>query len=210
MARTLPATFFSRDPRRVARELLGKLLVRRRGRKWLAGRIVEVEAYLGSGDAAAHTAAGITTRNRVLFGPPGRAYVYFIYGNHYCLNVACQPEGTAGCVLIRAVEPVEGVAEMARARGLRPAALAEGPPSLLLLRQLISGPGRLCEAFRITRARDNGRNLTSPGSELRLADDGGRPRRILVTPRIGIRKDAAKRLRFVIADNPFVSRTLIQ
>jgi len=201
VARTLPATFFARDPRRVARELLGKLLVRRRGKKLLLGRIVEVEAYLGTGDAAAHAAAGITARNRVLFGPPGHAYVYFIYGNHYCLNVSCQPAGAAGCVLIRALEPLAGVAEMARARGLRlPAASAP------VLRQLTSGPGRLCEAFGITRARNNGRSLTSPDSSLRLADDGYRPRRIVKTARIGIRKDAAKRLRFVIAGNPYASR----
>lgn len=206
MARVLPAAFFARDPRRVARELLGKLLVRKRGRKRLAGRIVEVEAYLGSGDAAAHAVAGITARNRVLFGPPGRAYIYFIYGNHYCLNVTCQPEGTAGCVLIRALEPV------APARGLHlpVAAALAGPASLRILRQLTSGPGRLCEAFGITRARDNGRNLTSRASGLWLASDGYRPQRIVATTRIGIRKAADKRLRFVIAGNPFVSRTLIQ
>ena len=197
MARTLLPAFFARDPRRVARDLLGKLLVRQSGRKLLVGRIVEVEAYLGTGDAAAHAASGITARNRVLFGPPGRAYVYFIYGNHYCLNVSCQPEGEAGCVLIRALEPVEGLEQMARARGLRlPNALTPA------LRRLTSGPGRLCEAFGITRARDNGRELTSRSSTLRLADDGFRPRRILATPRIGIRKDASKRLRFVITGNP--------
>jgi DNA-3-methyladenine glycosylase len=196
-------TFFARDPRRVARELLGKLLVRRRGKKLLVGRIVEVEAYLGTGDAAAHAAAGITARNRVLFGPPGHAYVYFIYGNHYCLNVSCQPAGIAGCVLIRALEPLAGVAEMARARGLK-LRVASTPA----LRQLTSGPGRLCEAFGITRARDNGRSLESPDSSLHLADDGYRPRRIVASARIGIRKDAAKRLRFVIAGNPFVTRVI--
>lgn len=203
MARTLLAAFFARDPRRVARDLLGKLLLRRRGKKRMAGRIVEVEAYLGSGDAAAHAAAGLTARNRVLFGPPGRAYVYFIYGNHYCLNVSCQPAGEAGCVLIRALEPVAGVAEMARARGLR---LPKGAPiSQTSLRQLTSGPGRLCEAFGITRARDNGRNLTTRASRLWLADDGYLPKRILATPRIGIRKAAGKRLRFVIAGSPYLS-----
>ncbi|MGH8701804.1 MAG: DNA-3-methyladenine glycosylase [Burkholderiales bacterium] len=206
MARTLPAAFFARDPRRVARDLLGKLLVRRRGRKRIVGRIVEVEAYLGSGDAAAHAAAGITARNRVLFGPPGHAYIYFIYGNHYCLNVSCQPGGQAGCVLVRALEPLEGLAQMARARGLRlPDAALDGPASPRLLRQLTSGPGRLCEAFGITRARDNGRDLTSPASSLHLAGDGYHPLRILTTARIGIRKAADRRLRFVIAGNPFVS-----
>ncbi len=206
MARTLPAAFFARDPRRVAPDLLGKLLLRQRGKKRLAGRIVEVEAYLGSGDAAAHAAAGPTARNRVLFGPPGRAYVYFIYGNHYCLNVSCQPAGEAGCVLIRALEPVAGVAEMARARGLSLPARTSGPALSRWLRQLTSGPGRLCEAFGITRPRDNGRNLTTRTSRLWLADDGYLPQRILATPRIGIRRAAGKRLRFVIADNPFASR----
>lgn len=201
MARTLPLAFFARDPRRVARDLLGKLLVRRRGKKLLVGRIVEAEAYLGSGDAAAHAASGITARNRVLFGPPGRAYVYFIYGNHYCLNVSCQPAGEAGCVLIRALEPVEGLRQMARARGFRlPGA------STSTLRQLTSGPGRLSQAFGITRAHDNGRNLTLPGSDLRLADDGYRASHIVATPRIGIRKDPGKCLRYLIAGNPFVSK----
>src|SRR4051795_8513542 len=120
--RILPQKFYARDPRIVARELLGKILVRtlsgRAGTKRLAGRIVEVEVYLGEGDLAAHSAAGKTARNEVLFGPPGHAYVYFIYGNHYCLNVSCEREGTAGSVLTRAREPVEGIRAMAKARGL--------------------------------------------------------------------------------------------
>src|ERR1035438_8989813 len=114
----LSPAFFNRDPRKVARDLLGKVLVRKVGRKKLAGRIVETEAYLCAGDAAAHSAAGKTLRNAVLFGPPGFAYVYFIYGNHYCLNVSCLPEGDAGCVLLRAMEPVFGRPAMARARRL--------------------------------------------------------------------------------------------
>ena len=114
----LKANFFNRDPRRVARALLGKLLVRITPRGILAGRIVETEAYLGKGDAAAHAAAGRTPRNSVLFGPPGHAYVYFIYGNHYCLNVSCLPDGVPGCVLVRALEPVAGIKQMAKARGI--------------------------------------------------------------------------------------------
>ena len=106
----LRRAFFNRDPRIVSRELLGKLVVRREGRKQLAGRIVEVEAYLGAGDLAAHAAAGHTARNAVLWGPPGHAYVYFIYGVHYCLNISCLPAGEAGCVLIRALEPVSWLA----------------------------------------------------------------------------------------------------
>src|SRR5262245_58606058 len=98
--RLLPRSFFNRDPRVVSRALLGKLVVRRQGRTLLTGRIVEVEAYLGTDDRAAHAAAGRTARNAVLFGPPGHAYVYFIYGVHYCLNISCLPDGVPGCVLI--------------------------------------------------------------------------------------------------------------
>jgi DNA-3-methyladenine glycosylase len=181
----------------VARALLGKLLVRR-GRTLRAGRIVEVEVYLAEKDPAAHAFRGPTLRNRVLFGPPGHAYVYFIYGNHYCLNVSCLPPGEAGSVLVRALEPVAGLREMARARGLR------GPSSTTReLRRLASGPGRLCQALGVTRARDNGKDFT--GSDLEIADDGFRPRKIAVTPRIGIRKAARRPLRYLVAGNPFVS-----
>ena len=117
-ATLLKAGFFNRDPRRVARALLGKLLVRKTPSGILAGRIVETEAYLGQDDAAAHTAAGRTARNSVLFGPPGHAYVYFIYGNYYCLNASCLPDGAPGGVLFRALEPVTGIEQMAEARGV--------------------------------------------------------------------------------------------
>jgi DNA-3-methyladenine glycosylase len=139
----LPERFYDRDPRRVSRQLLGKVLVRREGRTFLTARIVEVEAYLGSEDLAAHAAVGRTARNDVLFGPPGRAYVYFIYGNHYCLNVSCLPDGTAGGILFRAAEPLRGIEEMALAREI----IVKGPRDLRLL---TSGPGRLAEAFGIT------------------------------------------------------------
>jgi DNA-3-methyladenine glycosylase len=182
----------------VARELLGKVLVRRSEMQHLAGRIVETEAYLGENDPAAHAAAGNTARTSVLFGPPGHAYVYFIYGNHYCLNVSCEREGKAGGVLIRALEPMWGMEEMAKARHVQLLV-----PSDCV--RLTSGPGRLAEAFGITRARDNSCDLTTRDSSLWIADDGCRPGRIRVTPRIGITKAADHPLRFVIADNPFVS-----
>ncbi|MGH9670521.1 MAG: DNA-3-methyladenine glycosylase [Terriglobales bacterium] len=203
--RPLPRRFFARDPRRGARELLGKLLIRRKGKKRLAGRIVEVEAYLGEGDPAAHAAAGLTARNRVLFGPPGHAYVYFIYGNHFCLNVSCQPEGEAGCVLIRALEPLTGLHEMARACRLPTAAQRHLESSVVASRKLTTGPGRLCQALAITRARDNGKDLTSPRSGLWIAADGFRPRRVARTPRIGIKKAAGEKLRYIIAGSEFVS-----
>lgn len=195
----LPPEFFDRDPQVVAREILGKLLVRRQAGKLLAGRIVEVEAYLGEDDPAAHAAAGRTSRNSVLFGPPGRAYVYFIYGNHYCLNVSCLPDGVPGCVLIRALEPVIGVDKMARSRGI----ILQSPADL---RTLTSGPGRLAEAFGITRARDNGKDLTSRVSDLCIVQGDYRPARVITTERIGITKAAERPLRFLVAENGFVSR----
>jgi DNA-3-methyladenine glycosylase len=194
----LEREFFNRDSRIVGRELLGKLLVRREGRKKLAGRLVEVEAYLGKDDPAAHSFGGPTPRNMVMFGPPGFAYVYFIYGNHYCLNVSCQPEGNAAAVLFRALEPLAGIEQMALARDLT----VVSPRDLPLL---TSGPGRMAEAFGVTRVRDNGKDLTSTRSDLWLADDGFVPERILVTKRIGITKAADKPWRYVIAGNPFVS-----
>ena len=195
----LPTFFYDRDPRLVGRELLGKLLVRRTKRGPIGGRIVETEAYLGRDDAAAHSAAGRTPRNAVLFGPPGHAYVYFIYGNHYCLNVSCLPEGDAGCVLIRALEPLYGIALMARRRGMSAA-----PNRTAGLKLLTSGPGRLCEALAITRPADNGKDVTG-STDLIIADDAYRPSRVVATPRIGITKAAADELRFIVADNPFVS-----
>lgn len=199
LRRPLPREFYDRDLRRISRELLGKVLVRREGRRVRTARIVEVEAYLGVDDPAAHSFSGRTARNAVLFGPPGNAYVYFIYGNHYCLNVSCLPDGVAGGILFRALEPLAGIEEMALARGLSVTV------ALRDLRQLTSGPGRLAEAFAITRERDNGKDLTSARSDLFIADDGYRVRRILTTPRIGITKAAELPLRYVIAGNEFVS-----
>src|ERR1039457_105313 len=160
----LSRDFFARDAITVGRELLGKLLIRREGRKLLAGRIVEDEAYLGAADSAAHAYAGRTPRNEVLFGPPGHAYVYFIYGNHYCTNVSCMPEGDAGCVLLRALEPVWGLEEMVEARGLE---LSEASPTSQL-RLVSSGPGRMSEALGISRARANGKDLNSRQTGLDL------------------------------------------
>jgi len=200
----LTAEFFNRDPRRVARALLGKLLVRKTPRGVLAGRIVETEAYLGQGDAAAHSAAGRTARNSVLFGPPGHAYVYFIYGNHYCLNVSCLPDGVPGGVLFRALKPVAGIEQMVQARGIELAKEAE-LKRISLLKKISSGPGRMSEALGITRERDNGKSLVSARSDLRIVDDGYHVRRVTVTPRIGIVKSAEQPLRYFIAGNPFVS-----
>jgi DNA-3-methyladenine glycosylase len=196
--RSLPRAFFARNPRRVARELLGRVLVRDTGKEFLAARIVEVEAYLGENDPAAHSAAGKTARNSVLFGPPGYAYVYFIYGNHYCLNVSCEREGKAGGVLFRAVEPLRGIEKMAQARKIE----VRAPRDLI---RLTSGPGRMAEAFGITRARDNGCDLTSASSGLWIGNDAFHSGKIQITPRIGIRKAADLPLRYILAGNVFVS-----
>ena len=173
----LPRSFYLRSPEVVARALLGKLITHRLHGEQLTGRITEIEAYLGLTDPASHAFAGKTPRNAVLFGPPGFAYVYFIYGMHYCLNFSCQRDGTPGGVLIRALQPIAGVDTMARLRGLPTAA----KPSLLT-----SGPGRLCQALGITRANTNGLDVTQPASPLQVSDDGFRPASIATTPRIGI------------------------
>ena len=197
----LTRKFFNRDAITVARALLGKLLIRREGRKLLAWRIVEDEAYLGALDPAAHAYNGRTARNAVLFGPPGHAYVYFIYGNHYCTNVSCTPEGDGGGVLLRAMEPVLGRTEMAKLRGV----VLSDPSRTSQLRLISSGPGRMSEALGITRERDNGKDLTDARSDLWLADDGYRAERIATSKRIGIKKAIDEPLRFVIAGNAFVS-----
>ncbi|GAC1646959.1 MAG: DNA-3-methyladenine glycosylase [Acidobacteriaceae bacterium] len=196
----LPRAFYERDPIVVAQELLGKSIIRRDQGALRSGIIVETEAYLAGEDPAAHAYRGMTERNRVLFGPAGHAYVYFIYGVHYCLNFACLLEGEAGCVLIRALEPVDGVAAMQHARGL------------IDTQRLTNGPGKLCRALDITRERDNGKDLCSPSSDLLVTDTrAANPFEIGVTPRIGINpKNEALDwpLRFVVKGSSSLSRRL--
>lgn len=209
----MPRVFFDRRPQIVARQLLGKLLVRREDDSTrLAGRIVETEAYLGADDAAAHSAAGKTQRTAVLFGPPGHAYVYFTYGMHYCMNISCEPEGRAGCVLLRALEPVSGIEEMLRNRKIQDQILRRSAPrndkarDPRALRLLCSGPARLCQALGIDRPRDNGKDLLTPDSDLQLWDDGFRVKKIIETTRVGITKSADLPLRFYIAGSAYISR----
>lgn len=176
--RPLPRSFYARDTVMVARELLGKCLVH--GQQ--VGRIVEVEAYVGPQDRACHAARGRTPRNAAMFGPPGHAYVYRIYGMYDCLNVVTEREGFPAAVLIRALEPVAGI--MARTQG----------------------PGLLCRALSIDRAC-NQRDLLNP--DFFIADDGAAPGRIVKRPRIGVDYAGAwagRLLRFYLARNPFVSR----
>ena len=179
---------------KLARYLIGKTLVRDLPRGRLAGRIVETEAYV-TGDAAAHTFRGLTARNRALFLERGHAYVYFIYGNHFMLNISGQREGIGEGVLLRAIEPLEGIAQMRRYRETE------------RLVDLARGPGRLAEAFGITRRLDGedlcGNGVLWLGSEVRPVG------RIGVSVRIGIRKEAHRPLRFYERGSAFVSGTKV-
>jgi DNA-3-methyladenine glycosylase len=185
----LKREFYARPAAEVARDLLGKVLAHGE----TAGIIVETEAYLGGDDLAAHSARGVTNRTRVIFGPPGHAYVYFIYGMYECLNIVAEPEGSPGCVLIRAVEPIAGL-DMMRARR----------PKARRVEDLASGPGKLTLALGITRA-ENGADVTGGSLTVRQSAER-RAIRIETTPRIGIRQCADWPLRFLIAGSPFVSR----
>ena len=193
LARPLPRAFYARGPRLLARALLGRVLVHddaRAGR--LAGLIVETEAYGGVDDPASHGHRGRTARNAVMFGPPGHAYVYFTYGMHHCFNVVCGREGRAAAVLVRALEPVAGLAAMRRRRGV------DDP------RRLARGPGSLARALGLDRRHD-GADLTRP--PLWIADlaprRGGRP--VSRGPRVGIRLAADRPWRYWLAGSAFVS-----
>jgi DNA-3-methyladenine glycosylase len=182
--RKLARAFYDRDTVVIARELLGKCLVHRSEGIERVGRIVEAEAYLGPHDLAAHSSKGLTPRTRIMFGPPGHAYVYLIYGMYHCMNVVTQPAGTAAAVLLRAIEPVQNV---------------EGRTQ---------GPGLLCRAMHIDR-RLNGHDLTS--DDFFVADDGYPARfRIVRRPRIGVEYAgyhwARRLLRFYVYGNAYVSR----
>jgi DNA-3-methyladenine glycosylase len=188
----LPPAFYDRDPEQVARDLLGCIVTRRSEQGLTSGRIVETEAYLGPHDPACHAVAGRTRRTHCLFGPPGFAYVYFIYGVHWCLNAVTREEGFGSAVLIRALEPIEGVALMRERRGVARD------------RDLTNGPGKLCQALAITGA-ENGVSLASAG----LAILPGAPvpdATVAVTPRIGISKAADWPLRWIVRESAFVSR----
>jgi DNA-3-methyladenine glycosylase len=177
-AAQLPRSFYARPTVDVARDLLGKVI--RRGA--VSARIVETEAYLGVGDPAAHSARGLTRRTKVIFGPPGHLYVYLIYGMHHCMNIVAEPAGVAGCVLIRAVEPIADVAIPC------------------------NGPGKLTRALGIT-IDHYGADLTRGPITLH-APPSPEPFEIGISPRIGISKAAELPLRFFIKDNPFVSRAV--
>jgi DNA-3-methyladenine glycosylase len=187
----LPRSFYERSALEVAPDLLGKILCHKGRGVLTSGRIVEVEAYLGAQDAASHAYRGPTDRNRAMFGPPGRAYVYFTYGNHFCMNVVTDRDGLASAVLIRALEPLDGIEAMKRRRRGRP------------LTELASGPGKLTEALAIGRSA-YGLDLTR--EPLWICDDAAAPAAFIRTPRIGLRVAADLPYRFVVAGSPFVSR----
>ncbi len=183
--RPLPVGFYARETEIVARELLGAVLECTVRGVRCGGRIVETEAYTGEEDLACHAAAGRTARTEVLYGPPGIAYVYFVYGMHWCVNAVTRAEGLPSAVLIRALEPLDGIAAMRRRRKQRPD------------RELTNGPGKLCEALGITGPRHHGVSLmTSP---LRiLAGDRVPDSQVQVTQRIGISKAVNDPLRWVV------------
>lgn len=179
--RILSRSFYARPAVDVARDLLGKMLVHGK----TAGVIVETEAYPGGDDLASHSARGVTPRTRVIFGPPGHAYVYLIYGMYECFNIVVEPAGAPGCVLIRALEPAAGIQLMQRRR-----------PAARSIRDLASGPGKLTLAMGITRAH-NGADVTRGPLTVRVPAHEQRFT-IRVTPRIGIRQCAELPLRFVM------------
>ncbi len=189
----LKAEFFERSPLEVAPDLLGRIVVSTAGGVVTGGRIVETEAYLGADDEGSHAATkGVTPRNSVMFGPPGRAYVYFTYGNHHMLNLVCEPEGVAGGVLLRALEPTVGIAEMSMRRGRE------------RLTELCSGPGRLAQALGIDLS-DNasvlGEGRITVYAGMRIDEDA-----VEISGRIGLSKGHERPFRFFERGSEYVSR----
>lgn len=189
--RPLKRNFYQNDTVTVAKELLGKIIVKSENRKIISGIIVETEAYTGNDDPASHSYAGITPRNRVMFEEGGKIYVYFIYGNHFCFNIVTESKGTGSAVLIRAVEPVEGAEIMRKRR-----------PKAKNIISLTNGPGKFCRAFGIDK-KFNGYDLTS-GSI--ILTDGKIDTDVMISRRIGIKKGSNFPYRFFIKDNKFVSK----
>ncbi len=190
----LKRDFYRRNTRVVAIELLGKVLVVRNSKHTMRAKIVETEAYFGDKDPASHAYRGVTPRNRVMFGPPGFSYVYFVYGNHYCFNVVTEEDGTAGAVLIRAVEPLKGIREMMKRRGVKK------------LHHATNGPGKLTQALGISR-RHSGIDLR--GNNIFVTNDQSLSKKNLiigVSPRIGVGGGRDKLYRFYIKDSKFVSK----
>jgi len=189
----LTREFYQRPTLRVARDLLGKILVYNNQNTIVSARIVEVEAYIGQEDPACHAAVGLTDRNRVMFGPGGFSYIYFIYGMYNCLNVVTEKEGFPAAVLVRGAEPIEGL-DVMRER-------YPGDETNLMT----NGPGKLCKAFGLSKEQ-NGLDLT--GDRLYLVDRGSGVKRIEKSIRIGIKKGTEKKWRFFDPASPHVSRRM--
>lgn len=186
----LPRAFFARPSPEVASDLLGKILVRESPDGLLSGRIVETEAYTGANDPGSHAYRGVTPRNRVMFGPPGHLYCYRSYGVHTCMNVVTDTEDVAGAVLVRALDPLDGIDSMKKHRGGRP------------LVELCNGPGKLCQALGIT-LDDNGADLETSG--IWFEDDGYVPQEMAASARVGLSQGKDLPLRFYLPGNQFVS-----
>lgn len=189
MNKILPK-FYYNDTVNIARGLLGKILIHLLPEGLVMGKIVETEAYLSRDDPACHAVRGETKRNEAMFGPPGNAYVYLIYGMYYCFNVVTGKEGTGEAVLIRALEPLEGIMEMQQRRGISE------------LSNLTNGPGKLCQAMGINKAHNK---ISLTDSDLVIMDTKENPL-IASSPRIGIKAGTDLLLRFYIPNNPYVSR----
>ena len=193
----LPWTFYQKNVLQIAPKLLGKYLVRKEEKHYLVGKIVEVEAYADKVDEASHSFRGPTKRNEVMFGPAGKLYVYFIYGNHYCCNIVCDKEGIGSAILIRGLEPIDGVEVMAERRFLN---------TELTKKQFLNmsnGPGKICKALNISKI-ENGIDLC--GEEIFLAEgEKVSKKNVVQSSRIGINKSKELPWRYFIKDNPFVS-----
>jgi len=190
--KVLPRSFYERDPAKVARELLGKMLVRRLGRNVLSGKIVETEAYYGENDPASKAYKGRKTFNELMFLDAGKAFIYMVHGN-WLLNIVAHPKGEVGAVLIRALEPIKGVEIMKAYRGVND------------FYALTSGPGKLTRALAITKEL-NGVDVTDNKSELAVTEGAGESFDVCASHRIGVRADLPQMLRFYIRGNIFVSK----
>ena len=190
----LPKSFFSRSTVKVAKELLGQILVHKTPEGITSGKIVEVEAYLPKKDPGCHAARGKTPRNEVMFGPAGHAYVYFCYGAHFLFNVVTEKEGVPGAVLVRALEPLKGLSLMARRRGISLGREKD-------LRNLANGPGKLVQAMGLNRKHNR-----APLFEKTIyLEKSNRKERVGITTRIGITEGFQLPLRFFLKGNPFIS-----
>jgi len=188
----LKRDFFDRNTVVVAKELLGKILVRKVNGKKVSGMIVETEAYRGDKDAGSHAYKKITPRNKIMFGPPGYSYVYFCYGNHYLLNIVTEGKGSPGAVLIRALEPLSNLKEMIKRR------------KIVDKYKLTNGPGKLTQAFAI-RKNENGMDIIK-SRELFIVDSNNvRKFKIISTSRVGIKQGTEKKWRFYIKGNKYIS-----